>query len=52
MSARKHMGAMSYDRAIPVRDRCCLRDDGLVVERMEGSAGDKKSPAQALGWGC
>ena len=52
MSARKHMGASSCDLARPVRDRCCLRDDGLVVERMEGSAGGKKSPTQALGWGC
>ena len=46
------MSAMIGDRARSVSDRLRLRDDCLVVERMEGVAGGKKKPAQGMGRGC
>jgi hypothetical protein len=36
MSARENLSAMIDDRARPVRNRLCMRDDCLVVESMEG----------------
>ena len=42
----RRCGRQELDRAPPVRGRWYLRDDGLVIERMDGSAGSKKIPAQ------
>jgi hypothetical protein len=42
MSAGENLSAMIDDRAGPVRDRLCMRDDCLVVESMKGYAGSKK----------
>jgi hypothetical protein len=36
MSAGENLSAMIDDRAGPVRDRLCMRDDCLVVERRLG----------------
>jgi hypothetical protein len=36
MSAGENLSAMIDDRAGPVRDRLCMRDDCLVVESMKG----------------
>jgi hypothetical protein len=36
----------------PVCNRWCLRDECIVVERMEGSAGSKKIPTHGMGRGC
>jgi hypothetical protein len=37
MSAGENLSAMIDDRARPVRDRLCMRDDDcLVVESMKG----------------
>jgi hypothetical protein len=44
MNAREDVGAMIDDRARLVRAHVCLRNDRLVVERREGSAGSKKNP--------
>jgi hypothetical protein len=52
MSTREDLGAIIDDRARPVRDRWCLRDECLVVERVKGSAGGKKIPTQGVGRGC
>ena len=41
--------ATGYDRAPRARES--RRDDCLVVERMEGSAGNKKNPTQGMGRG-
>ena len=44
MIASAHVCANSDERARLVRARACRRDDCLVVERMEGAVGNKKSP--------
>jgi hypothetical protein len=47
MIASTYVRATSYDRAHRARE--CRRDDCLMVERMEGSAGNKKIPTQGMG---
>jgi hypothetical protein len=49
MSAHGHTSAIIGDRAHPVRNRLCLSDDRLVVERIEGLAGGKKTPPRRWG---
>jgi hypothetical protein len=51
MSAIEDVGAMICDRARLMRDHWCLCDDGLAVERMEGSADGKKNPHPGDGAG-
>jgi hypothetical protein len=47
MTASACVRATSYDRAHRARE--CRGDDCLMVERMEGSAGNKKIPTQGMG---
>jgi hypothetical protein len=44
MTAGTYLGAMRYERAHLVRERLYLRDDCLLVEGVERSAGSKKLP--------